>query len=92
MDEEIRARIANVLRTHHLIDGRCNACGQQAVYQSLHQADVLMGMSGLSINLMQEHGMNRDELVAFARWLLKDEFGEGREVTIVDQYLAQEQR
>jgi hypothetical protein len=32
--------------------------------------------------------MNRDELLAFATWLLKDEIGEGREGEIVDKYLA----
>jgi len=48
---KIRARIAEAIRAHQLLDGRCEACGQQAVYQSLHQADVLMGLSGLSISL-----------------------------------------
>ena len=33
--------------------------------------------------------MSRDELLTFARWLLKDEVGEGREEEIVDQYLAE---
>lgn len=51
MDDEIRARIANVIRNHQLLDSRCEVCGQQAVYQSLHQADVIMGLSGLSISL-----------------------------------------
>lgn len=51
MDDEIRARIANAIRYHTLMDGRCEACGQQAVYQSLHQADVIMGRAGLSITL-----------------------------------------
>lgn len=31
----------------------------------------------------------RQELLAFATWLLKDEFGEGREEQIVDRYLAE---
>lgn len=34
--------------------------------------------------------MNRDQLIAFARWLLKDEAGEDREEEIVDQYLAEQ--
>lgn len=53
MDEtaEIRNRIANIIRAHRLMDGRCEACGERATHQSLHQADVLMGMSGLSISL-----------------------------------------
>lgn len=34
--------------------------------------------------------MSRDQLIAFARWLLKDEVGEGREEEIVDQYLAEQ--
>lgn len=51
MDHEIRARIANAIRNHRLMDGRCEQCGQQAVYESLHMADVIMGLSGLSISL-----------------------------------------
>lgn len=34
-------------------------------------------------------GMTRNELLHFAKWLLKDEFGEGREEQIVDTYLAE---
>lgn len=30
----------------------------------------------------------RDRLLAFARWLLKDEYGEGHEEEYVDKYLA----
>ena len=33
--------------------------------------------------------MSRDELIAFARWLLKDEVGEGHEEEIVDQFLQE---
>lgn len=31
----------------------------------------------------------RADLLTFATWLLKDEFGEGREAQIVDRYLAE---
>jgi hypothetical protein len=31
----------------------------------------------------------RDEFLAFAKWLLKDEIGEDREEEIVDKYLAE---
>ena len=31
----------------------------------------------------------RTALVAFAKWLLKDEFGEGREVELVDQFIQE---
>lgn len=48
---EIRRRIANAVRFHQLIDGRCEACGVQATHQSLHQADVIIGRAGLSISL-----------------------------------------
>lgn len=34
--------------------------------------------------------MNRDELLAFARWLLNGEIGEGREEQLVDNYLAEQ--
>jgi hypothetical protein len=31
----------------------------------------------------------RDDLLAFCRWLLKDEYGEGHEEEYVDKYLAE---
>ncbi|MBU8830810.1 hypothetical protein [Mycolicibacterium goodii] len=35
--------------------------------------------------------MTREQLITFATWLLEGEIGEGREVELVDRYLAQNQ-
>lgn len=41
-NSELRAVLANAIRAHTLLNGRCEACGERATHQSLHQADVLL--------------------------------------------------
>lgn len=52
----LRALLADAIRAHHLFNGRCVACGEKATHQSLHQADVLLGLSGVAVVALPEPG------------------------------------
>ena len=71
----LRALLADAIRAHHLFNGRCVACGEKATHQSLHQADVLLGLSGVAVTQLPDlHGQLPQALIEDAEgvvWQLR---------------------
>lgn len=68
---ELRAVLAEEIRAHTLLNGRCEACGERATHQSLHQADVLIDTWQLRVELggPSDDTYDRNQRRLVGRWL-----------------------